>query len=393
MIPLVAVERVVFLGEVRHEQAETSAVIVVAKRDAHAPLLGTVLADCHAKRKRLLLEGAVLLIDVHEVGSGIVRDIQVGPPVVVVIEPGDAQSEVSAGIAYARLLGDVGEVAVPVIVKEEIGFTRETARPALHRNAAIFTRLVLAEFGQSREVDLDVAADEEIELSIVIVVREAAAGRPSARADARTPGDVLERAVVAIVIEAVSPDTGDVHVLPAVAIHVGGADAHPPAGMCQPRLLGDVFEPAMTEIVVERAARGIRVAGSFDGQRVDEINIRQTVVVVVEQRDAAAHRFHDELLFGGGVMLERDPRVFRDIAKQKRRGSRGLCRARGSHTRRGEEQAGNPDAHGRSLCAEPLVPGGGSGRPWGSPAVEPAPANPASRSALTVASIARSFCW
>ena len=50
VVPVVAVQRVVLLREIGDEQAEASAVVVIADRDAHAALFGAVLADGDARR-------------------------------------------------------------------------------------------------------------------------------------------------------------------------------------------------------------------------------------------------------------------------------------------------------------------------------------------------------
>src|SRR4029078_13406996 len=179
---VVLIERVVFLGEVGHEEAEAARVVVVAERDAHAALLGAVFADGDAERERLLLESAVLLGDVEEMGGGVVRDVEIGPAVVVEVEPRDAQAEVAARIGHAGLLRHVGELAVAVVVEEEIAFPLQAARPALHRDAAVFAGLVLAELREVGEIDLHVAADEKIETAVAVLVDDAAAPRATAHA-------------------------------------------------------------------------------------------------------------------------------------------------------------------------------------------------------------------
>ena len=132
---------------------------------------------------------------------------------------------------------------LPVVAEEEVGLAGQPARAALHGDAAVLAGLVLAELGQVLQVDLHVAADEEVEVAVAIVVGEAAA-RPTSRRP-RTPaarGDVGERAVAVVAIELVAAEGGDVEVLPAVAVDVGGADAHAPARMADAGLVGDVLE-------------------------------------------------------------------------------------------------------------------------------------------------------
>src|SRR5205823_12651393 len=102
----------------------------------------------------------------------------------------------------------------------------EPARTALDGDAAVLARLVLAEFRQMREIDPDVAAHEQVEAAVAIVVGEPAARRPAAAAHARLRGDVGKRAVVVVAIEMIAAEGRDVDVLPSVSVDIGGADTH-----------------------------------------------------------------------------------------------------------------------------------------------------------------------
>src|SRR5205807_1530615 len=101
------------------------------------------------------------------------------------------------------LLADIGEVPVAVVVEQEIGLARQAARSALHRDATVLAGLVLTELRKVIEIDLDVAADEQIQIAIPIVISEAAARRPSARCNAGLFGNVGKRPIVIVSIEAV----------------------------------------------------------------------------------------------------------------------------------------------------------------------------------------------
>ena len=262
--------------------------------------------------------------DVEEVRRRVVRHVEIRPAVVVVVEPGDAEAEVAARIRDAGLFGYVGEAPVAVVVEEQVPLARQAARAALHGDAAVLAGLVLAELGQMREIDLHVAADEQIEPPVAIVVGEAAARRPSSDRDAGLLGDVGERAVAIVAIQMVAAERGHVEILPAVAVHVRRADAHAPARVADAGLVGDVLESSVAEIAIERAARRVRIVGGVHRQRVHEVDVRQPVVVVVEERHAAAHRLDDESLFRRGVMLERNAGFARDVAKEQL-GAAGGC--------------------------------------------------------------------
>ena len=70
----VAVEDVVLLGEVAHEQVQMTVVAKIAHGHAHAPLLTAVLADRDPERKRDLLERAVAEVAVEKVRVCVVRN-------------------------------------------------------------------------------------------------------------------------------------------------------------------------------------------------------------------------------------------------------------------------------------------------------------------------------
>ena len=250
-------------------------------------------------------------------------------------------------------------------MKQEIRFARESPRAALHGDAAVLARLVPAELRQMIEIDFDVAADEQIEPAVPIVIGEAAAGGPSAAGNTRLLRDVGERAVVIVAIQAVFPESRHVQIFPAVAVHVGGAHAHAPAGVGEPRLVGDVGEFAVPEVAIQRAARRRRILRRRNGQRIDEVDVEQPVAVVIEQRDAAAHRFDDVFLLGRRVMLKGNPRFSGDVAKQDRLRRRERQGAR-SHS------AGECDngSHYRNLSLDV-----------------------AARSVFIRSSASRSFCW
>ena len=105
---------------------------------------------------------------------------------------------------------------------------------------------------------LDVVGDVEVEVSIVVRVKERRPGAPAGVGDPRPLGNLLERAVAAIAVKAVGAEVGDVEVNAAVVVVVSGRDAAPPAFVGDPRPRGDVFEGAVAPIAVECALRPFR---------------------------------------------------------------------------------------------------------------------------------------
>ena len=158
-------------------------------------------------------------------------------------------------------------------------------------------------------IPLDVIHNEQVQQSVVVVVKPARRDGPhlaalvQGAAQARFRGDVRERAVAIIVKELIPIDVGHKQVGPAVIVVVPHRHAHPIACSGHSGALGDVRERSIA-VVVEQAVVILRAR--FHQRRhlgaVDQVNVEQTVSVVVEQRNAGGHGFRLVLLRGRAVL-------------------------------------------------------------------------------------------
>ncbi len=180
-------------------------------------------------------------------------------------------------------------MALAVVPEEEVGGAGQAPGTALHRDPAVLAGFALAELGKVVEVDLHVAAHEEVEVAVLVVVGEAAARRPAAALYPRLLGDVGERAVPVVAVEPVPAEGGDVEVRGAIPVHVGHAHPHPPARVRHPGGLGHVHELPVAQVPVERALRGPGVLGCLHGQGIDEVDVEEAVTVEIEEGHASAH--------------------------------------------------------------------------------------------------------
>ena len=132
-------------------------------------------------------------------------------------------------------------------------------RPARDGDVVVAAVGRLARPRRRRRVEIHVAGDEQIQMTVTVVVQETAAGAP-ARPRSRDAGsfrDVRERAVAVVAVEHVVAPVGDEQIVEAVVVVVADATGLPPAGMGQPGLRGDVGERAVA-VVVEQVAGGLR---------------------------------------------------------------------------------------------------------------------------------------
>ena len=81
----------------------------------------------------------------------------------------------------AGLLGDIGERAVAVVVKQDVLAALQPGRPAGHHQSLV---QAVAGFRQRRGlgVEVDVVGDEQVEVAVAIVVDKRAAGVPAVQA-------------------------------------------------------------------------------------------------------------------------------------------------------------------------------------------------------------------
>ena len=174
---VVVIEHVGVVGEVRLEDIETAIEVVVANGDAHARLLQSVFAQGGAALEPLLPKGAVVLVAKEPARSGVARDVDVGPAVVVVVGGNGSHGIRAAGGCDAGLPADIGERAVTIVAKQLNESGRQAPWTAVHRHALPAAVGVLARLGQFLERGVEIIRDEQIQVTVAIEVHPRAPGR------------------------------------------------------------------------------------------------------------------------------------------------------------------------------------------------------------------------
>ena len=121
----------------RDEKTEAAAVVIVGEIDAHVAELRAVAAEGNSGEHADFGKRAVAIVVIEIVGDGIVGDDEIGPAVVVVVGPHDAETVVADLIVDAGFHGDFLEGAVAAIVVEKIAFAFEAPGAALHLQSFI----------------------------------------------------------------------------------------------------------------------------------------------------------------------------------------------------------------------------------------------------------------
>ena len=168
-LAIVAVEGVGLKGEVGDEKVGVAIAVVVAKIDAHTGVGVSVLVVTRTGNQADLGEGAVL-VGVEEVHGAVVGYVDVGVAVAVVVGQRDAQPLALEGNAGRR--GDVGK-GVAVVAVEEVAGGVVRARLAVRPHGPL-----LAD-GRVVEGVAHVVGDEEVEITVAVIVEESGAGAPA----------------------------------------------------------------------------------------------------------------------------------------------------------------------------------------------------------------------
>ena len=148
---------------------------------------------------------------------------------------------------YACFLTDIGEGAIAVVAIESI------RRAFKQRGVAIGARLAFAA-RTIRDIYrvFEIVDDEQIEVSIPVIIEEARAAAPRRIADSGVLGDVCEGAIAVVTVKHIRSEIGDVDVGVAIVVVIGAGNAlsvvAPVANACAG---GDVCKGAVAVILIK----------------------------------------------------------------------------------------------------------------------------------------------
>ena len=182
-----------------------------------------------------------MLVVKEEVLGLIVGDVNVGIAVAVEVSSRGAHGAALEG-ADAGFVGHVREGAVAVVVIETVGVGF-----VIERAGIVVGWIEIAVLG----IELHIAADEQIDATVFVVVEPGGANRPAIDVDSGFRGDIREGAVPVVVIENRLAVAGYEEIDVAVVVVVGGDGSHA-VNVCRDSgLIGDVGKFAVAVIAIE----------------------------------------------------------------------------------------------------------------------------------------------
>src|SRR5208283_2347549 len=204
-----------------------------------------------------------------------------------------------ARLENPRFFGNVAKRPVSIVVIEDVRSRGEPAGTAHDRHALVLAIHGLTRCGYLGDIQHDVVGHKKIEESVAIVVEPGAAGPPAdfILPKPRLLGHIGEGAVAVVAEQNVVPPKRAKQVVPAIVIEIAHADASLPAGAAEAGFGCDVSERSVAVVVIKLG--GGRMAWRpfcVQASSVGEINVQPAILIVIEERDAAAFGLNDVIL-------------------------------------------------------------------------------------------------
>src|SRR5271155_372146 len=176
----------------------------------------------------------------------------------------------------------------------------QSARSALNRDTFPVTIYVLSRHGGILERKTHVIGNEEIEMPVPIVVKKTTARSPAwlfvplIIPKSGSLGDIGKRSISVVAIQPVLPEVSTEDVLESVVVVVADAHAGRPSHGLQPSLLGDIRKSTIAIVLVKAVRRFRRISSQPRARQ--QKNVHPTVVVVVDEGTSTTDRFQNIFL-------------------------------------------------------------------------------------------------
>src|SRR3954468_5000031 len=146
----------------------------------------------------------------------------------------------------------------------------QSTRPAKYRHAFPLAVGSLAWHRRLLEIKSLITCDEQIQVSVAIVVEERAPGTPglSVSGDSAPTGNVSESAVAFVPIQGIFPPIRDVHVFKSVVIYIPGANSATPTGTRRSGVSSYIRKIASPLISITPARRCFAVGETLEARSI-----------------------------------------------------------------------------------------------------------------------------
>src|SRR5207249_10988348 len=124
-------------------------------------LLKSIATDRDSREHAGVLKCTVMLITIQIIRAGIIRHIEIGPAIVIVVTPLHSQTVIAVGIINPGFPRYFFESAIAAIVKQQIALALHAPRTALNSDSLEAASLLITpKSWQVIDVEVHVARDE-----------------------------------------------------------------------------------------------------------------------------------------------------------------------------------------------------------------------------------------
>src|ERR1700737_2162857 len=251
--------------------------VVICGVHTHACTGNAVFAESDSGDDRFFGKCSVAVVAIKLVRLSIIRKQKIGPAVIVVIEHGDTES-FRSGVAETGSLRQVFKGAVAAIMPETNGSSFVGFRRAIRFAFAVKGAIQVGLRGP-----LDIIGDDEIEMSILVVVNPRGAGAEFlGPQEAGFLRDIRESAVAVVVKKVALAVGSDKKIVIAVVVVVTNRYAHSEHFDVEPSFVRHVGERTVMIVVIE-LGRGVLLNVAGPVHAIYEKHVRPAVVVIVDE--------------------------------------------------------------------------------------------------------------
>src|ERR1700733_12318875 len=141
---------------------------------------------------------------------------------------------------------------------------------------------------------MDIAGNEQVQLTVTVIVTKARAIRPVAEGHSSLLSNICERPITVVMKETVLSEITYIQIWPAVIVVVSHSHAVAPAAVGYAGLGSNIGKGAIVIVMEEGGVWRLSLAiHCFIGRTVHQVDIDPAIMVVVQQGHARAGCFQD----------------------------------------------------------------------------------------------------
>src|SRR6185369_2550550 len=136
----ITIERMRVAGKIGFNDIQVSVTVIISRGNAHSSLRFAVCAQSATRLNADLFEGSVLQVLVEQTRLRIVRHVNVWPTIVVEVSHQHSKPKRSRHVRDARLLGNISERSIAVVVIQDVLIALQSWRTARDHDALVQAR-------------------------------------------------------------------------------------------------------------------------------------------------------------------------------------------------------------------------------------------------------------